>query len=101
MEPLEAELVCVGVEKGVRVAVLDPVPEPVARGLMVPDRDPVVETVVAGVAPGVTKPVGDRVPVPDPVIDPVRVPVTVGRAEGVPVKLVVCVKEGVNVLLLL
>ena len=84
-----------------KVAVLDPVPEPVAKGLMVPDRDPVVETVVAGVAPGVTKAVGDPVPVPDPEPDPVRVPVGVGRGDGVPVKLAVCVKEGVNVLLLL
>ena len=40
VEPLDRELVGVDVEKGVRVAVLDPVPEPVAKGLIVLDRDP-------------------------------------------------------------
>ena len=37
----------------------------------------------------------------DPVIDPVRVPEKVGNGVGVPVWLVVCVKEGVKVLVVL
>ena len=101
VEPLDRELVGVGVEKGLGLPDLDPVPEPVAKGLVVPDRDPDREGVCDRVAPGVAKAVGDRVVVPDLVIDLVRVPVGVGRGEGVPVTLVVCVKEGVKVLVVL
>ena len=85
VEPLDTEGVCVGVEKDVRVAVLDPVPEPVVKGLIVAVVDPDVLPVVAGVAPGVTKAVGVREPVLDLESDPVRVPEGVGRAVGVPV----------------
>jgi hypothetical protein len=89
------------VEKGLGLADIDPVPDPVAKGLVVPDRDPDREGVRDGVAPGVAEAVGDRVTVPDPDPDPVRVLEGVTRGEGVPVWLVVCVKEGVKVLLLL
>jgi hypothetical protein len=85
VDPLEIELVAVGVEKGLGLAVLDPVPDPVAKGLVVPDRDPDGEGVCNGVVPGVAGAVGDRVAVPDLVIDLVRVPEGVTRGEGVPV----------------
>jgi len=85
VDPLDTELVAVGVEKGLGLTVLDPVPDPVAKGLVVPDRDPDREDVWDGVAPGVTEAVGDRVAVEDPDPDPVRVPEDVGRGDGVPV----------------
>ena len=59
MIPLLAELVCVGVEKGLGLAVLDPVPDTVVKGLIVGDMDPVVDTVFAGVAQEVPEPVDD------------------------------------------
>ena len=71
-------------EKGLGLADIDPVPDPVAKELRVPDRDPDVEDVWNGVAPGVTEAVGDPVPVPDPDPDPVRVLEGVTRGDGVP-----------------
>ena len=50
---------------------------------------------------GVPKAVGDCVAVLDVEPDPVRVPEGVGKAVGVPDPLVVCVKEGVKVLVVL
>ena len=40
VDPLVTELVVVGVEKGLTVADLDPVPDTVAKGLRDPDTDP-------------------------------------------------------------
>jgi hypothetical protein len=84
VSPLLAELVCVGVEKGLGLAVLDPVLDTVGKGLPVLDPDPDLDPVLDGVIPGVTNAVGDSVTVADPVIDPVRVLERVGRGEGVP-----------------
>ena len=84
MDPLDTERVAGGVEKGLGLADVDPVPDPVAKGLVVPDRDPVMDPVCVGVAPGVAKAVGDRVTVPDPDPDPVRVLEGVIRGDGVP-----------------
>jgi hypothetical protein len=85
VEPLDTERVAAGVEKGLGLAVLDPVPDTVVKGLTVPDPDPEGDPVLDGVAPGVARAVGDRVVVPDAVIDLVRVLEGVGRGEGVPV----------------
>jgi hypothetical protein len=85
VDPLDTERVAIGVEKGLGLAVLDPVPDTVVKGLTVPDPEPEGDPVWDGVAPGVARAVGDRVVVPDAVIDPVRVLEGVGRGEGVPV----------------
>ena len=85
VEPLDREGVCVGVEEGVIVPDLVPVPEPVAKGLIVAVVDPDVLPVCEGVVAGVTKAVGVREAVLDLEPDPVRVPEGVGRAVGVPV----------------
>ena len=85
LDPLVTELVMVGVEKGLTVADLDPVPDTVAKGLTDPDTDPDVLPVWDRVAPGVPKAVGDCVTVPDPDPDPVRVLEEVGNEVGVPV----------------
>lgn len=101
VDPLVTELVMVGVEKGLTVADLDPVPDTVAKGLRDPDVESVVDGVLEEVAPGVPKAVGDCVTVPDPDSDPVRVLEGLRGAVGVLVTLVVCVKEGVKVLVVL
>ena len=101
MEPLDTEGVERGVEKGLRVAVWDPVPDGVAKGLRVAVVDPDLDPVGDGVVGGVPKAVGDCVAVLDLEPDPVRVPEGVGKGEGVPDPLVVCVKEGVKVLVVL
>jgi len=49
VEELERELVVVGVENGLLVAIPDPVTETVVNGLRVADMDPVVEVVLIGV----------------------------------------------------
>ena len=59
MSPLVTELVCVGVEKGLGLAVLDPVLDTVGKGLPVLDPDLDLDPVLDGDAPGVRKAVGD------------------------------------------
>jgi hypothetical protein len=81
----EAELVIVGVDKGLLLIVFVAVPDVVAKGLMVPVPDPVVDAVIDGVFAGVIQAVGDPVTVLDPDPDPVRVLEGLGAGEGVPV----------------
>ena len=101
VEPLDREGVGEGVEKGLGLPDLDPVPEPVIKELIVAVIDSVALPVCEGVLAGVTDVVDVREAVLDLEPDLVRVPEAVRRGEGVPVPLVVCVKEGVKVLVVL